>query len=271
MKKIFLFALLASLSLLEAKMVDGIALIVEGEPITTAEVRAVSTQMHVPRKSAVNILIQDRLQKYAMKDILIPEEDIDTKISQIAALNKISLAKMKKILAQQGTPWTTYRENIRKSMKKNVFFQKKVLSSIPTPSQNELKHFYAKHKKLFTTPSRIIAQEYMAKSKKNIDLLLSTGKRKQVTSKKVTLSTKTMEPSLLNTLLATPNGRYTHAMNTGNTYIAYKVLSKQGKRNMSYDASQEAIARKWKETQQGKALKDYFEKLKTRANIQYLR
>ena len=40
---------------------------------------------------------------------------------------------------------------------------------------------------------------------------------------------------------------------------------------MSYEAAQGAVAAKWKQQQQAKALKDYFEKIKTNADIQILR
>jgi len=45
MKKLILLGLMTLLTLSQAKMVDAIAIIVEGEPITTAEIRAVQRQM----------------------------------------------------------------------------------------------------------------------------------------------------------------------------------------------------------------------------------
>ena len=41
--------------------------------------------------------------------------------------------------------------------------------------------------------------------------------------------------------------------------------------NMPFEAARGAVTAKWKQQQQGKALKDYFEKLKTNADIQILR
>ena len=271
-KTILHFILLITLSItLHAKMVDGIALIVEGEAVTTAEIRALKTQLRISRNEAIDMLIQDRLQKTAMKDITVPQEDIDKKISEIATQNKLTIPKMRKILAKQGTPWVQYRKNIQEALKKNIFFQKEILPSIPTPSQDELKLFYTQHKKLFTMPARILVKEYSSSSQKNINMFTKTGKSKYVKSKRITKSTKTMEPSLLRLLLQTANGKYTSPINTGNKYIVFKVLSKQGKRIMPFEGSQEAIIMQWKTYQQNKTLKDYFEKLRTDAHIQKLR
>ncbi len=40
---------------------------------------------------------------------------------------------------------------------------------------------------------------------------------------------------------------------------------------MPYESAQGAVAGRWKQQQQTKALKDYFEKLKTNADVQYIR
>ena len=49
--------------MLPAKMMDGIALIVEGEVVTLAEIRALRTQLGISKTKATDLLIQDRLQK----------------------------------------------------------------------------------------------------------------------------------------------------------------------------------------------------------------
>jgi len=271
MNKILFFALLASLSFVEAKMVDGIALIVEGEPVTTAEIRAVRTQFGVSKTEAIDLLIQDRLQKAAMKDISIPEETIDKKVAEIAAQNSVTIPQMQKILQEQGTSWIKYRKSIRESLKKEKFYQDEVVASIPTPSQDELKLFYTNNKKSFTIPTSISMTEYSATSKEKMEKFLRTQKRSYVKARKVTKSIKKLEPTLLTMLLQTPNGKFTRAINAGDRYIVYKVRSKQGKTTMPFEAAQGAVAAKWKQEQQGKALKDYFEKMKTRADVQILR
>ncbi len=254
-----------------AKMVDGIALIVEGEAVTTAEIRAVQTQVGVSREKAIDLLIQDRLQNIAMKNINIPETDIDKKISQIAAQNHITVPKMQKILQEQGTPWIIYRKSIKDALKKEKFYQEKVVASTPAPTQDELKLYYHNHKDAFTIPTSISLVEYTSPDKAKMEKFLRTHKKAYVKVRSMTKSIKDFEPSLLNMLLQTQNGHYTKAINAGDRYIVYKVKSKHGKTTMPFEAAQAAVAAKWRQDQQGKALKDYFEKLRTSANVQVLR
>jgi parvulin-like peptidyl-prolyl isomerase len=271
MNRLFLFLILLSFSFLEARIVDGIAIIVEGEAITMAEIRAVSSQMRVNKSKAIDLLIQDRLQTAAMKDIKVPEDEIDAKIAEIAKTNKLSIPKMQKILKQQGTSWVQYRKGMRDSLKKSHFYQDVVVASIPEPTEDELKLYYNNNKKAFTIPSKITMVEYSAKTKKSLINFLKTHKGAGIHSQRMTKQSKNIGIEMLSMFLETANNKYTKILNAGDKFVSYKIVSKQGKMTMPFDVAQGAVTGKWKQEQQGKALKDYFEKLRTRADIQILR
>jgi len=271
MKKLVLLGFITLFTLSQAKMVDGIALVVEGEPVTTAEIRAVQQQAQVTKEEAIDLLIQDRLQKAAMKDIHIDEKDIDDKIAGIAAQNNLTVPKMQKILKQQGTSWSKYRSSIRNALKKEKFFQKKIANTITAPTDDELKIFYNNHKEEFIIPSRVNLIEYSAPTEAKMKKFLETKNTKMVKSRTVTKSTKNLSPTLLVSILQTQDDSYTRPFNAGDRYISYKVLSKEGQTSMPFEASKGAISARWRQQQQNKAVKDYFEKLKTNVDIQRLR
>ena len=271
MKKLALLGFITLLTFSQAKMIDGIALVVDGEPVTTAEIRAVQQQMQISKKEATDLLIQDRLQNSAMKDIHIDEKDVDAKIADIAAMNNLKVPKMQEILKAQGTSWSKYRSNIRNTMKKERFFQQKVATSITPPTDDELKLFYNNHKEEFIIPSRINMIEYSAKTEAAMKKFLGTKNTKGVKSRTVTESAKDLNPTLLATILQTQDDSYTRPFNAGDRYISYKVLSKEGQTTMPFEAARNAVAARWKQQQSAKAVKDYFEKLKTNVDIQILR
>jgi len=271
MKKLILLSCIAFFTFAEAKMVDGIAMVVNGEAVTTSEIRAVQRQMGVNKKQAVDLLIQDRLQKSAMKKISIPESEVDSRIAQIAAQNNLTIPKMQKLLKQQGTSWRKYRKSIKESLKKQKFYRKKVAATLVKPSEDELKLFYETHKKDFIIPKSISMIEYSASTESALKHFLQTKKKKGVRSRSVTRNTSNLNSALLGTLLQTQNGSFTRPFNAGDKYISYKILSKSGKRIMSYEDAKGAVAGKWRQQQQGKALKDYFEKMKTNADIRIIR
>jgi len=271
MKKLILVGCITLLTFAQAKMVDGIAMIVNGEAVTTSEISAVQQQMGVSKKQAVDLLVQDRLQKSAMKKIRIPESDIDVKIAQIAAQNNLTVPKMQKLLKKQGTSWNKYRKSVKESLKKQKFYRETVVATMTKPSEDELKLFYENHKKEFIIPTSISMIEYSASSEAALKNFLQTKKKKGIKSRSVKKSTSNLNSALLGTILQTQNGSFTRPFNAGDRYISYKVISKNGQRSMSFEDAKGAIAGRWRQQQQGKALKDYFEKMKTNADIKVIR
>jgi len=271
MKNIIVLISILLFTSAEAKIVNGIALIVNGEAITTAEIQAIQKQMHLKKIEATNILIQDRLQKAAMRNIYIPDELIDSKIKQIALQNNISIKKMQKILKEQGTSWKKYRKSIKERMKKNKFYREKIASTLIKPSDSELKLFYQKNKKDFMIPIEIKLIEYSSLSKESIKQFLQNKKRKDIKSHSLIKYTKDLNSELLKTILSIPNGSFTPYFNDGNKFITYKIISKHGHKPISLKKSKDIIIDRWIQEQQAKTLKDYFKKLKTDANIQILR
>jgi len=272
MKRLILLSFMILATLTHAKMLDGIAVVVEGEAVTTAEIRAVSKQMRISKKEARDLLIQDRLQKSAMRDIEIPEIDVDGKIAMIARQNNLSVKKMRKILKSQGTRWGKFRLGIKESMKKEKFFQQNILPTIPNPSNLELKAHYKKNKNSFVAPSRVKLIEYSSRSNRNLNkFVLDKKMRKGIRSKRVTKSTKSLNNDIFTAILQTPNGSFTKVFNAGDRYIAYKVLSKTGKRRMPFEDAVGAVTTQWKQRQQDEALSEYFYKKRSSANIKIIR
>ncbi len=271
MKKIILFLTFAMLTFSQAKMVNGIVCVVDGECITYAELNAVQKQMGVSRKSAMDLLIKDRIEKSAMKNITIDGKVVDKKISDIAKLNHISVIKMRKILKAQGMTWSKYRAGLIDALKKEKFFQTKISQTIPQPTDDELHMFYTNHKKEFTIPSSMNLIEYSASTKKALDNFLKNRYKNGIKSRVIKKFTKDLSPSLLDIILRTQNGHYTPPFNTGDKFISYKVIKKEGRIYMPFEKAKNVVMHKWIQQQRSKAFKDYFEKLRTSADIEYIK
>lgn len=266
-KTILILSLLFSLS--EAKVLNAIAVTVDGEAITTAEIRAVREQMSISRKEAIDILIQDRLQQIAIKDIQIPESNVDKKIAMIAKQNNITVPKMQKVLKEQGTSWTQYRTTIRKAMKKEKFFVQKVAKEMPEATDEKLMAYYQQHQNEFTIPASISVTEYSAPSQKVLEKFLRT--QQGIEGKPVEMDTSTLNPTLLQMMLQTPAGRFTRPLNAGDRYVIYRVESKNGQSQIPFEQAKPLLAGKWQQEQREKALKDYFKKMRTGAVIEFIR
>jgi len=270
MKKfVFIIALLLSIS--QARMTDGVALVVDGEAITTAEIRAVSKQLHISKKKAIDMLIENRVQKNAVKNIPINENEVNNRIKFIASKNKMSLKKMSKVLRKQGSSLQSFKDKIRISMQKEIFFNQKVASSVPIPSDSELKKFYKKHRRMFSVSKSFALIEYSAKSEDDLKTFIKTKKSTNIKNRRVTKHTSKLDSTMLNTFLSTRKGKFTKIFNAGDRFIVYKMLAKQGRSIMPFDKAKNAVGVQWKSSQKDKYMREYFKQLRSSANIQIIR
>jgi len=271
MKKIFIIvSLLVAIS--QAKMINAIAIVVEGEPITTAEVKAVQTQMNVSKSKAQDMLIDNRLQKASMKGINITEDEIDLRISKIAKKNNLTVKKMQKELKKQGMPWNKFRDQIETSLKKQKFFRLKIAKIIPTPSTDELKLYYKKHPDMFKLPSSITATQYSAKSKKHLlAFLKNSSNKKFIKEGDITYSGEELTPQLMSIFMDVPIGSYTSIFNNGSRFVVFRVDGHGVGEIKPFSQVQYKVAAAWRREQQTKTIKEYFQKIRRDAIIEIIR
>ncbi len=272
MKKILFIFFVLLVTLTQAKVYNAIAIVVDGEPITTTEISAVQKQLGVSKKEAQGMLIENRLQKAAMRDISVTEDEIDKRIKLIAEKNNMSIKKMQATLKKQKQSWNSFRDQMKLSIQKQKFFRDKIAKTIPEPSEDELKIFYQNHPKLFSMPSSVTVIEYSASSASKIQNMLEDfNKQKGIKRKKVTFRGSDVTPQLLVMISQTAIGEFTPAFNNGNAYVTYEVLGKGKGAQKSFDKAKNDVTMAWKKERQGKAIEDYFKKTKSSATIEYIR
>jgi len=272
MKKLLILTLFMLTTFVQAKVLNAIAIVVDGEPITTVEISAVQKQLRVSKKEAQNMLIENRLQKAAMKGIKVSEDEIDKRITLVAKQNNISVKKMQSVIKQQGQSWNKFRDQMKTGIQKQKFFRTNIAKNIPEPSNDELKIFYRNHPKLFSIPSSITVIEFSASSAGKIQTLLENPANQQgIKRKKVTFKGADVTPQLLAMISQTEIGSFTPAFNNGNAFVTYKVLSKGKGKLKPFEDIKNSVIMAWKKEQQGEAVKDYFEKMKSNATIEYIR
>lgn len=271
MKKILL-VLFVLMTISYAKMFNGIAIVVEGEPITTAEVKAVQTQMGVSRSEAKNLLIENRLQRAAMKDIVISEDEIDQRISKIAKQNNLSTKRLQEEIKKQGLTWNKFRDQISTSLKKQKFFRSKIAKTIPIPSRDELKIFYKNNASQFKMPISISATEYSASSSKKLESFLKNrANKKGITQKSVHYKGATLTPQLSAMFVGIRKGYFTPIFNNGSSFVTFRLKQRGKKVLKPFEEVENSVTVAWKNQQQSYAIKAYFEKMKSSANIEIIR
>jgi len=274
MKKILPF-LLFSLISIQAQVIDAVAIDVEGEAITTLEIQAVQQKMNMSKQAAVEALIQDRLEKSAMKkaNIQVTHEEIQAKVQTIASSKGMSQSQMKEVLAKKGLTWDNYIKQLTMEIKKEHFFRENIASTVTPPSDAELEVYYNTNQEKFSSaPKQMSLVVYLAPTVEKIKEAIGNPMRpiEGVQKKNILANSNEMTPQLLELINKTPVNSFTAPVNTGKGIIAYFVKSK-GQQQGGFEAVKNSVANMWMQEQRVQAGQDFFNKLKSNANIRVIR
>lgn len=157
-KKIFIMLLLAALpSLAAAELINGIAAVVNGEPITSYEVDK-EAELNVKnaekkpgptlekiqaRTAALNQLIDKKLiaQKIKELDIKVPEEEVRLAIEDVKKQNNLTQEALISALGAQGLTFEQYKAQLREQMERLRLVSEEVRSKIQV-GEAEMKAYY---------------------------------------------------------------------------------------------------------------------------------
>jgi len=268
--------LLFSIITAHAQVLDAVAIDVEGEAITTLEIQAVQEKMNMSKQAAVEALIKDRLEKSALKkaNIQISHEEIQAKVEAIAQSKGMNQQQMQAILAKKGLTWENYIKQLSTEMKKERFFIEHIASSVTPPSDSELETYYNTHREQFSSaPTQMSLMVYTAPSIEKIKEAIANPMRpiEGVEKRNILASSNEMSPKLLELIQQTEEGSFTPPVNTGKGIVAYFVKSKGKAGQGGFQSVKQAVLGMWMQEQRIQAGQDFFNKLKSNANIRVIR
>jgi len=216
------------------------------------------------------------LEKSAIEkaNIEVTPQEIDEKIKQIASARRLSIDEMKKALAKNGLTWEAYKKQLATEIKKEKFFMRNIASSIPRPTDEDLKLYYETHKDKFQSSpvSQISMIEYSSNSSQKLLEAMQNPMRQieGVTQKSILASSNEMNPMLYSLINSTPNGSFTKPINTGRGFVAYYVKSKSSQ-GSGFESIKNQVAMAWMQEERMKASKNFLDKLKNSADIRVIR
>jgi len=276
MKTILPLLLFTLITAINAQVLDAIAIDVEGEAITTLEIQAVQEKMNMSKQAAVEALIKDRLEKSALRkaNIQIDPIEAEVKAKEIAQARGLTKSQMQNILSRKGLTWDSYIQQLTTEMKKERFFNKHIISTITPPSDVELETYYNMHSDKFSVvPVQMSLVAYTAPTAESLKKSIANPMQpvQGVQKKNILADSNEMSPELRNLIDSTPAGSFTKPVQTGKGFVAYFVKSKNSQGQSGFQALKQQITIMWMQEQRGQAGQDFFNKLKSNANIRVIR
>jgi parvulin-like peptidyl-prolyl isomerase len=274
MIKILTVVSLLSMTLF-ARMIGGIAMSVDGEPITVNEIKRFQTATKLSKEDAINALIQQRLEEKALREngIYVNDYDIDNAIADIAKRNSLSVEKFKKELSRQGITFANYKVELASKMKKEKLYKKIVSPRMKKPDDAALQAYYNSHQKQFKIPGNIEVLEYSSKKGESLQKLQSNPmlNQKDIKMKAMSIDPRRMNPKLVALLKKTPDSKFTPIINTGKGFVTFFVKAKKAQKTLSFEDVKNDVFMMVMKDRENALLTEYFEKKKSEAIIKVVR
>jgi hypothetical protein len=259
-----------------AKVLGGVSMLVDGEPITTYEIKEYQQTTKASLNDAVSALIQRRLEEAEIKKLgFVPTPyEIDQQMINMAKHNKLSLKAFKARLIKDGEDQKSIREKISKKIQKDRLYQYILSSKIKKPTEDELKRFYSRHKHKLSIPTKVDVIQYLSMDR---SLLLKKIKTPSKTIEGVMQSEDSIEldkipQGLAMIITQTQVGDVTQPFDVGDgRVVALKITKRYGDENIAYKDIKSKLAGAYLKEREQAILIEYFEKKKSEANIKIVR
>ncbi len=276
MKKALL-ALLAT-GVLYAKFLDGLAIIVNNEPITTYEIEQTAQALHISKKDAIDLLIQKKLEAAQAKKLGIAVSDFEVQnaIDDFARSKGMDIFSLREAIESKGLSWQEYKNSFKEQLLRKKLYQTIAKLQSKAPTQEQLKEYYQNHPKEFEVAKAVDIVKYISPSKEILEQiaqnplyqpqnpsLLQKGKERIELDK--------VNPQFATLLSQIPEGHFGPVLPLGDRYMLLYVAKKEGSEKIPFEEAKGYILKKLANTTRGKSVKEYFQKLKASANIKIIR
>jgi parvulin-like peptidyl-prolyl isomerase len=275
MVRIFL-PILLSVSLF-AEMIEGIAVVVKGEPITLYDVKKEMALAKTDAKRASDMLIRKKLEELEIQErkINVTPTEVYEEIKLTAARNNLSVDEFYAAVREtNGLSSSELKEKMRERLLSQKLYQSIAYASMSQPSDSEIEEYYRLNKEKFSHPSGFKVMIYGAQSQERLQEKISNPMlyTPDVLTNEQELPYDRISPELASLLAKTPPQSFTPVIPDGkggfmSFYLQEVLQAAEG----SLEAQKDAIINALMAEKREQILGDYFEKLRHNAEIVVVR
>lgn len=274
MYKLFL-SLIISSGISFAAMINGIAIIVNNEPITLYDIDKTMSVNNVSKNEAVSYLIDKILYDQLVKENNIDADifDINDYIEKLAKSNGMDIYTFKSVVKQKYSDYSVFENEAKNAVIRQKLVQKIVKGQLAIATQEDMELYYEKNKNQFLAAKNYEVIQYMSKEKASLintiknPLLISADVQKE----SVTLNTEKLQAQMQYLLNETKENSFTPIFTANKHFVTLFVLRKEGSTPLPFESVKAKIFNDIMSTREKKYLKDHFEKQKLTADIKIVR
>jgi len=256
-------------------LVNAISVTVNDEPITLYEIHKLSNVQSISLRDALEQLVQERLEESQIKLLGIGADafDVQSRIESVAAQNGISVMELRNFIESKGMAWDEYNAQIEKTIKQEKLYSRIFANAIEPFDTAQVRAYYDANPNEFKRANRIMVTRYDGPDQESLKRIQAAPMSviDGVNTTRETLESKAQDQRLQYYLDQTPVGSFTPIIQGTKGARMYLVEEKDDIEVLPFERVQNAIAKHLEDERREEIIRNYFEKLKARANIVVLR
>ena len=258
-----------------AKVIDGIALRVDGNIITLYEIQEAQDKFKLNKKDALDLLILNKLKENEIKrlNIKVSDSDVDNEINNIILSNKITKDILKNSLKSRGVEFEDYKKELKEIILDRELIRKILQSNTNIASESELKKFYTQNEDKFSIPLKIKVTTYISNNELDLQKVLINPLiiNKNVSKRDEDVDVSELPPQIINVFLNTKIQSFTPVLNSGGAFVLFYVREKIGNKVLPFEDAKSSVLQQYAQAKQEVILNEYFNKIKASAKIENIR
>jgi len=262
---------------LNAEIIDGIAVVVKGEPVTLLDIEEEMKLSRVDSKTASDILIRKALEKVEMRErkISVTNEEVFEDIKQTAARNNMGVSDFYEAVRNaNGISSSQLKEKVKEKLLSQKLHSAIAYSHMSEPSEEVVREYYELHKDDFTHPSSFDAVIYQSASQERLQEKIDNPMfySPDIATNEQTLPYDRISPELASLLTRTPISSFTPIIPDGKGgYMSFYIKSTESAKESGLESVRNQIVNTIMAQKREQVLGDYFARLRHNADIQMIR
>ena len=275
MYKIFLVLLLAGL--LNAELINGVAIVVKGEAITLYDIKEEMRKSKLNLKDATDVLVRKTLEDVEVKErnIKVSSSEVYDDIKQTAAKNNMSVSDFYAAVRESnGLSSMDLKDKTREKLLSQKLYSSIAYSSVSQPSDTEIKEYFELHKSEFSHPAAFNVIIYTAQDKALLQQKISSPMfySPAINEDVQTLPYERINPELAQLLEAQKVNTFSQIIPNGNgASMTFYLKGRDSVKEVEFDGVKNQITNIIMAKKREQVLSDYFARLQGNAEIKVLR
>jgi len=239
-------------------------------------VRKAAAQLQTSEANALNLLIRDRLETAQIKNLKIEASDyeLNQRLQKIASESGMSASDLRSAVLSKGGDYAQFKDDVAKTIKQEKLYQSIFADAKINISENAARAYFEQNRDLFAHFTDVSVTRYVAPSMQLLEAARHSSPMNtnhSVHMDVLDLKSEQIPPQLRTIFQQTPDGTFTQIFQTPEGFEMFYVASKKGQTMPEFDEARDEAMNALYKLEQDRVIGEYFNKLRAKANVKYLR